>query len=418
MLFSIFKLQISDNLRPQKRLMLKIALIREEKIPADNRVALTPPQCRWLHKNFPQIKVIVQHSDIRCFTDKEYERGGVEVREDISDCDVMLGIKEVPKEKLIPEKKYLFFSHTKKMQLHNQLLFKEILKRNITLIDYECLVHDDGQRVLGFGFFAGIVGAHNGMMAYGNRTGLFNLTSVYSNKDYRHLIHTYFGLKVPNIKVAVTGSGRVAHGVLEVMNLMGITEVEPDEYLERKFSYPVYVQLKGGDLYTHKELKTYKREHFHQFPGQYRSRFLPYTKCTDVLMNGIYWTENVPRLFETGDVDETFSIQTIADITDDEHGSIPINLGDQTIENPVYGVDKITKEKTAAYLSGSIDIMAVGNLPNELPRDASQYFGEQLIKYVLEDLVKGESDMITRATLTHKGKIAGPFFYMKAYGGE
>ena len=398
--------------------MLKIALVREEKIPADNRVALTPPQCRWLHKNFPQIKVIVQHSDIRCFTDKEYERGGIEVREDISDCDVMLGIKEVPKEKLIPEKKYLFFSHTKKMQLHNQLLFKEILKKKITLIDYECLVHDDGQRVLGFGFFAGIVGAHNGMMAYGNRTGLFNLSSVYSNKDYRHLIHTYFGLKVPNIKVAVTGSGRVAHGVLEVMNLMGITEVEPDEYLERKFSYPVYVQLKGADLYTHKELKTYKREHFHQFPEQYRSRFLPYTKCTDVLMNGIYWTENVPRLFETGDVDETFSIQTIADITDDEHGSIPINLGDQTIQNPVYGVDKISKEKTAPYQPGSIDIMAVGNLPNELPRDASQYFGEQLIKYVLEDLVKGESDMITRATLTHQGKITEPFFYMKGYGGE
>ena len=398
--------------------MLKIALVREEKIPADNRVALTPPQCRWLHKNFPQIKVIVQHSDIRCFTDKEYERGGVEVREDISDCDVMLGIKEVPKEKLIPEKKYLFFSHTKKLQPHNQELFKEILKKNISLIDYECLVHADGQRVLGFGFFAGIVGAHNGMMAYGKRTGLFNLTSVYSNKDYRHLIHTYFGLKVPNIKVAVTGSGRVAHGVLEVMNLMGITEVEPDEYLERKFSYPVYVQLKGADLYTHKELKTYKREHFHQFPEQYRSRFLPYTKCTDVLMNGIYWTENVPRLFETSDVDESFSIETIADITDDEHGSIPINLGDQTIENPVYGVDKITKEKTAAYLPASIDIMAVGNLPNELPRDASQYFGEQLIKYVLEDLVNGNSDLITRATLTHQGKITKPFFYMKAYGGE
>ena len=398
--------------------MLKIALIREEKIPADNRVALTPPQCRWLHKNFPQIKVIVQHSDIRCFADKEYERGGVEVREDIGDCDVMLGIKEVPKEKLIPEKKYLFFSHTKKMQPHNQLLFKEILQKKITLIDYECLVHEDGQRVLGFGFFAGIVGAHNGMMAYGKRTGLFSLSSVYSNKDYRHLIHTYFGLKVPNIKVAITGSGRVAHGVLEVMNLMGITEVEPDEYLERKFSYPVYVQLKGADLYTHKELKTYKREHFHQFPEQYRSRFLPYTKCTDILMNGIYWSENVPRLFETSDVDESFSIATIADITDDEHGSIPINLGDQTIENPVYGVDKITKEKTAAYLPGSIDIMAVGNLPNELPRDASQYFGEQLIKYVLEDLVKGESDMITRATLTHQGKITEPFSYLKTYGGQ
>jgi alanine dehydrogenase len=223
-------------------------------------------------------------------------------------------------------------------------------------------------------------------------------------------------LKVPNIKVAITGSGRVAHGVLEVMNLMGITEVEPDEYLERTFSYPVYVQLKGADLFTHKELKTYKREHFHQYPGQYRSRFLPYTKCTDILMNGVYWTENVPRLFESSDVDESFAIQTIADISDDEHGSVPINLGDQSIENPVYGVDKSTLQKTAAYLPGSIDIMAVGNLPNELPRDASQYFGEQLIKYVLDDLVKGNSALIERATMVNKGVITANFAYMKSYG--
>lgn len=398
--------------------MLKIGLIREEKSPADNRVALTPAQCRWLHKKFTGIQVVVQSSVNRCFSDKEFERGGVEVREDISDCDVMLGIKEVPKDKLVPNKTYLFFSHTKKLQAHNQQLFKTILQKNITLIDYECLVHEDGQRVLGFGFFAGIVGAHNGMMAYGNRNGDYHLNSVHSSKDYRQLIHTYFGLKVPNIKVAVTGSGRVAHGVLEVMNLMGITEVEPDEYLERNFTYPVYVQLKGSDLYTHKELKTYKREHFHQHPEQYRSRFLPFTKCTDVLMNGVYWTEDVPRLFEISDVDESFTIQTIADITDDEHGSIPINLGDQTIENPVYGVDKITKEKTLPYLPGSIDLMAVGNLPNELPRDASQYFGEQLIKYVLEDLAKGNSSLIDRATIVSKGKITEPFNYMKAYGGE
>ena len=399
-------------------MMLQIGLIREDKTPADNRVALTPAQCRWLHKNFPDIKVVAQHSDKRCFTDKEFERGGVEVMEDISGCDVLLGIKEVPVDLLVPEKTYLFFSHTKKMQLHNQKLFRAIIEKKITLIDYECLVHDDGQRVLGFGFFAGIVGAHNGMMAYGKRSGSFTLSSVHTSKDYRNLIHTYFGLKIPNIKIAVTGSGRVAHGVLEVMNLMGITEVEPDEYLERNFSYPVYVQLKGRDLYTHKELKTYKREHFHQHPEEYRSRFLPFTKCTDVLMNGVYWDENVPRLFEAADVDDTFSIQTIADITDDEHGSIPINLGDQTIESPVYGVDKITKEKTAPYLPGSIDLMAVGNLPNELPRDASQYFGEQLIKYVLEDLVKGNSALIDRATLTNKGNITAAFSYMKAYGGK
>jgi len=222
-------------------------------------------------------------------------------------------------------------------------------------------------------------------------------------------------LKLPNIKIAVTGSGRVAHGVLEVMNLMGITEVEPDEYLERKFTYPVYVQLKGQDLYTHKETKQYKREDFHTNPADYRTRFLPYTHCTDVLMNGIYWDTGVPRLFELTDIDDSFTIQTIADITDDEHGSVPVNLGDQTIEDPVYGVDRKSFEKTGAYLHTSIDVMAVGNLPNELPRDASRYFGEQLIKYVLEDLVKGGSAVIDRATMVKAGKLNKGYEYLEDY---
>ena len=394
-----------------------IGLIREGKEPSDNRVALTPAQCRWLESNVPDVQVKIQTCVNRCFTNEEYQRAGVEVCEDMSSCDILLGIKEVPVSMLIPGKTYLFFSHTKKLQPNNQKLFKALLDNDITLIDYECLEHEDGQRIIGFGFFAGIVGAHNGMMAYGKRTGLFTLPRVFNCKDYRDLIHHYFGVKLPNIKIAVTGSGRVAHGVLEVMNLMGVTEVESDEYMERNFTYPVYVQLKGADLYTHKQLKTYKREHFHNNPQEYRSRFLPYTHCTDVLMNGVYWDNDVPRLFEKEDINEAFSIATIADITDDTNGSIPINLGDQTIENPVYGVDKTTLEKTEPYQPNSIDIMAVGNLPNELPRDASRYFGEQLIKHVLDDVLKNGSDMITRATMVKDGKITVPYTYMNEYAG-
>lgn len=398
--------------------MKKIGLIREGKKPADNRVALIPSQCRWLKSNVSNLQIKVQTCTSRCFTDEEYRHAGVEVVEDLSDCDILLGIKEVPVEMLIPKKTYLFFSHTKKEQPHNQELFKAILNKKITLIDYECLQHEDGQRIIGFGFFAGIVGAHNGIMAYGNRTGLYSLPRVFHCRDYRDLIHHYFGLKLPNIKIAVTGSGRVAHGVLEVMNLMGITEVEPNEYLERSFSYPVYTQLKGGDLYVHKQLKTYNREHFHHQPKEYRSRFLPFTRCTDILMNGVYWEDEVPRLFEKEDIDEAFTIQTIADITDDEHGSIPINIGDQTIEDPLYGVDRKNFEKTPPYLANSIDVMAVGNLPNELPRDASRYFGEQLIKYILVDLLKDGSDVIARATMVKQGKLTEAFSYLRKYAGE
>ncbi|MFZ1783874.1 MAG: NAD(P)-dependent oxidoreductase [Ferruginibacter sp.] len=398
--------------------MLIIGLIREGKIPQDNRVALTPAQCKWLKKNFADIEVVAQQSPTRCYTDAEYERAGVEVKEDISDCNLLLGIKEVPVDQLLEGKTYMFFSHTKKMQPGNQKLFRAILDKKIRLIDYECLEHDDGTRIIGFGFFAGIVGAHNGMMAYGNRTGAYTLQRVGSVNSFQKLIHTYFGLKLPNIKIAVTGTGRVAHGVLEIMNLLGIHEVEPDEYLDTQFSYPAYVHLKGANLYVNKKTGKYNRNEFHTNPQDYHCRFVDYIAQTDILINGIYWEKNIPRLFEMEEFKKPgFRIQTIADITDDLHGSVPCNLGDSTIADPVYGVDRNSFEKTAPYLPGSVDIMAVGNLPNELSRDASRYFGEQLIKFVLDDLRLGGSKLIARATMTDAGKLNEPYQYMKDYAG-
>ena len=398
--------------------MITIGLIREGKVPADNRVALTPAQCKWIQKNVPSVKILVQSSENRCFSDKEYAMAGVEIIEHMESCDILLGIKEVPADQLIPGKTYLFFSHTRKKQEHNRKLFRSIIDKKITLIDFECLEHEDGTRIIGFGFFAGIVGAHNGMMAYGNRSGAFKLARVFKQRSFRELIHTYFGLLIPNVKIAVTGSGRVAHGVLEIMNLMGIHEVEPDEFKEREFPYPAYVQLKGADLYAHKVTGKYNRIEFHEHPEEYRCLFSDYLSHTDILMNGVYWEPKIPRLFEKEHVVQyDFRIQTIADITDDTNGSVPINLGDQNIDNPVYGVDRKTLSKTDPYLPGSVDIMAVGNLPNELPRDASRYFGEQLIKYVLSDLVSNGSKVIEMATLVKDGQLTEPYAYMREYAG-
>ncbi|RTL60397.1 MAG: alanine dehydrogenase [Sphingobacteriales bacterium] len=397
--------------------MLTIGLIREEKIPADNRVALTPEQCRWIHRNLADVKIIAQHSPARCFSDKEYKAMGIEVKEDMSECDVLLGIKEVPTHLLLSGKTYLFFSHTKKAQEHNRALFKKIIEQKITLIDYECLTHDDGQRIIGFGFFAGIVGAHNGMMAYGNRTGLYKLGRVKDCKDYRNLIHTYFGLKLPAaLKIAVTGSGRVAHGVLEIMNLMGIHEVEPFDYLHKQFDYPVYVHLKGRDLYIRKDDGTYNRENFHDHPEEYKCVFSPFAKQTDILMNGVYWDKDVPHLFSIEEFQSPdFKILSIADITNDTKGSIPVNIGDSTIDDPIYAVDKTSLQRVKAGSANSVDLMAVGNLPNELPRDASRYFGEQLMKYVIEYLVKGGSPIIERATMVKQGQLTGTYAYLKEY---
>jgi alanine dehydrogenase len=397
--------------------MLAIGLIREGKIPSDTRVALTPAHCRWLIKNQPDIRLLVQHSKDRCYSDDEYKAAGVTLTDDMSACDILLGIKEVPLDMLIANKTYLFFSHTKKLQPYNQKLLKKIIAEKITLIDYECLEHEDGKRIIGFGFFAGIVGAHNGMMAFGKRTGLFHLDRVNGTKNFQQFVHTYFGLKLPPIKIVVTGSGRVSHGILEIMNLLGIHEVEADEYLSKSsFEYPVYVHLKGSELYRNKLTGKYNREEFHQHPELYDCTFKPYLSQTDILMNGIYWDKNVPRLFDNEDMlSPDFRIQTIADVTDDMYGSIPCNLGDSTIADPVYGVNKSTLERTAPYLPGSVDVMAVGNLPNELPRDASRYFGEQLIKYVLKDLIDGNSRIIDRATIVKVGNLTEHYQYMHDY---
>lgn len=395
--------------------MFFIGLIKEGKIPADHRVALTPAQCRFLHHNVPEMKVVVQPSKFRCFTDKAYEQAGCLVTEDLMGCNLLLGIKEVPVDMLLHNKTYMFFSHTRKKQPHNQKMMHAMVERKITLIDYECLEHEDGQRIIGFGFFAGIVGAHNGMMAYGKRTGTYEMPRI-GEKEYKELIHSYFGLKLPIIKIAVTGNGRVAHGILEIMNLMDVREVEPEEFLNNEYKYPVYVHLKGSDLYENLTTKKYLREEFREYPELYECKFEPYCFTADILMNGIYWKVNVPRLFSMHTMKQPgFSIQTIADITDDAYGSVPCNLGDATIDNPVYGVDRMTKEKTAPFLPAGVDMMAVGNLPNELPKDASRYFGEQLIKYVLPEILKSHSETIERATILKEGVLTKQFEYLADY---
>jgi len=398
--------------------MLTIGLIREGKVPPDNRVAFTPQQCQWLQRQHGELRIVVQACPIRCFSDREYKSAGVIVKEDLNDCDIILGIKEVPKEQLLYGKTYFFFSHTKKKQPYNQEMFREIVNRKITLMDYECLTHEDGQRILGFGFFAGVVGAHNGIVAYGERTKDYHLERVYKSKHFKALIHTYFELLLPPIKVAVTGTGRVSSGVLEIMNLMGIKEVEPEEYLRKQFEYPVFVHLRGQDLYKHQKTGAYSRDHFHQQPTEYDCLFHPYLAETDILMNGIYWSRDIPRLFSMEDMAQTdFRIETIADITNDLRGSVPCNIGETTIEDPVYGINKITGAKTAPYKYGSVDLMAIGNLPNELPRDASQYFGEQFIKYVLPELWKKRSDILERATIVKDGSLTKGFKYLQDYAG-
>jgi saccharopine dehydrogenase (NAD+, L-lysine forming) len=400
--------------------MKTIGIVRETKVPQDNRVPFSPKQCAALLQKYANLQIVVQPSAHRCFSNQEYADAGITLQEDLANCDIIFGVKEQNKADLIPNKTYLFFSHTKKKQPYNKELMQAIIQKNIRLIDYECMTHDDGQRVVGFGFFAGVVGAHNGILTYGKKWGLFDLPPVHSLKNFDEMLHSYFQLKLPNIKVAVTGGGRVTSGLLEVMNAMDIKSVSPKDFLAKSFNYPVYTLLKSGDLYTHKVHGNYDRDEFHSQPHAYDCVFDQYLAATDILLNGIYWDKSIDRLFELADTSKTnFNISVIADVSCDIDGSVPCTLYATTIANPVYGFDRFTHQEVDPFLpsKNSIDLMTVDNLPNELPRDASKFFGEYLEKFIFADLIADDhtSGILQRATICSAGKLTRYFEYLSDY---
>jgi hypothetical protein len=399
--------------------MIRIGIVREGKIPEDNRAPFSPKQCKEIQENYPQLTFVVQPSERRCFKDEEYVSEGITVQENLQDCSIIFGVKEALTDTLIEGKTYLFFSHTKKAQPHNQALMKALIAKRIRLIDYECLTFDDGHRVVGFGYWAGVVGAHNGLLTFGKKTGMFELQPVHHFSNFLELKESYETFTVPPIKIVVTGSGRVSTGVLDILNYLNIAEVSPEDYLSKTYAYPVFTHLKGKDLYIEKVENSYDREDFHNHPERYRCLFLPYAAVSDILMNGVYWDKRIPRLFELNDIQsQNFKLSVIADITCDENGSVPCNVGASTIEDPTYGFDRKTLTRTDPFIGDNttIDIMAVDNLPNELPRDASKYFGGYLQTHVLPDLISGaQSNIIDRATICDHGQLGKSFEYLHDY---
>jgi hypothetical protein len=286
------------------------------------------------------------------------------------------------------------------------------------MVDYECLTHSDDQRILGFGLFAGIVGAHNGLLTYGKKFGLYTLPAAHEVRDHDELLAAYEKIKLPNIKIVMTGSGKVAAGVLDVLTQLDIEAVEPSDFLTHQYEYPVFTHLKGATLYARKDNELFHRDDFHAHPEAYKCLFSSYVKQADILMNGIYWEERIARLFEKNDIKrKDWRLNVIADITCDVDGSVPINMGSSTIADPVYGVDRDTLERTTPFqhTRDVIDIMAVDNLPNELPRDASQYFGVHLEKYILPELLQPESSILKRATICEYGKLTKKYEYLADY---
>jgi saccharopine dehydrogenase (NAD+, L-lysine forming) len=398
--------------------MITIGLIREGKNPPDKRVPFTPLQAIEIHQRFDDVRICCQASPHRCFSDEEYTKVGVSVLDDMSACDILMGIKEVPIENLIAGKTYLFFSHTIKKQPYNRPLLQAVLEKKIKLIDYEALKDSQGNRLVAFGRFAGIVGAYNGLWAYGKRYHLFHLRRAYECFDINDLKIELRKVKLPNVKIIITGAGRVAKGTMETLDTVGIRKVSPAEFLSKTFDEPVYVQLSSADYHERKEGGYFNREEFHQHPERYTSRFLPFTKVADILLAGAYWNPMAPPLFTKEDMKTSeFKIRIIADITCDINGSVPSTKRASTIMDPLYDYDPATESVKPALSSDNfITTMAVDNLPCEIPRNASEEFGRDLIDRILKPLLGSDTEgIIRRGTVAANGYLTESFLYLSDY---
>lgn len=400
---------------------IRIGLIKEGKIPLDRRVALTPFQVRQVQESFPTVQVVAQASDIRCFPDEEYEQEGIEVVHSLENCDILLGVKEVPIPQLLVGKTYFFFSHTIKKQTYNRELLQEILRKKIRLIDYETLTDVSGKRVIAFGRWAGIVGAYNGIWTYGKRYNLFHLRRARDCFDLEDLKTEFIKVKLPPIKIVLTGGGRVAKGAMEVLLGIGVRQVTPRDFLLEKFDFPVFTQLNSRDYHTRKEGGEFSRNEFYRLPEKYEGDFLKFTRVADLLIASAYWDPHAPVLFKRGDVlRDDFKLKIIADITCDIEGSIPTTKKPSTIDDPIYDYNPSDDEVEKALCDeGNITVMAVDNLPCELPRDASENFGEQLIRNILPHLLNGDPEhVIQRATITEHGNLTERYEYLQDYVSE
>jgi alanine dehydrogenase len=398
--------------------MVKIGIIKEGKVPSDKRVPLTPAQCQEILSTYSDVQIKCQSSDIRCFPDEEYSNAGVEVVEDISDCEIILGVKEVLIPMLMEGKTHFFFSHTMKKQEYNRDLLQAVVNKNVSLIDWECLTNKDGQRLIAFGRYAGIVGAYNAIWTYGKRYRLFDIRRAYECFDLDDMKTEYDKVSLPPIKIVLTGGGRVSKGAMEVFLGMGIRKVSPAEFLTEHFDGPVFTQLNTRDYNIKPGGAAFDKAEFYNDPSGYTSGFAPFSEKADILVAGAYWDPKAPVLFKKEDaLAANFKIRVIGDITCDIEGSIPSTKEPSTIDNPIYDYDPSTDKIESAFSDeGNITVMAVDNLPCELPRNASEDFGKEFVSHILPNLVGEDQDgIIKRATITKEGGLTSEFSYLQDF---
>ena len=396
---------------------MKFGIIKERKNPPDRRVVFSPQKLQEFQQQFPKATIVVESSDIRVFSDDAYAKAGFEITEDLSDCDVLIGVKEVPIAALIPNKKYFFFSHTIKKQPYNRDLLKAMLEKNITLYDHEVITDNKGNRLIGFGRYAGLVGAYNGFRALGIKEQTFSLPKAESLADLPALIDQLNAIELPAIKILLTGSGKVARGAKEILDAMNIRAVSISEYLTASFNEPVYCKIDVLDYNKRIDGQVLTNSDFYNNPSEYESDFMRFAKVTDYFIAGHFFGDGSPYLFTREDAkSEHFNIRLVADISCDIDGPVASTLRASTIAEPIYGYNPETSEEVAYTSPGSITVMAVDNLPCELPKDASDGFGDLFLTHVIPAFYNGDKDgILSRAAMTNEQQLTPRYEYLRGY---
>ena len=400
--------------------LTNIGIVRESRND-ENRTPLVPEHIKKYKESNPNINFIIQPSNSRCFSDEEYELCGAKINENLNECSIIFGVKEIDPNILINNRTYLFFSHTfkinkqqKNIEKHKKDLLLSILNKKITLIDYENIRGKNGTRCLGFGRFAGIVGCYNTLNLLLRVLGKQSLASAYKINDYERLVLNLKNLYFPKTKILVTGDGRVAKGVIELLNQTNIKAVSKKDFLEKKFDQPIFCNLETKDYVTNNSSTNFNLEHFINNPQDYSSSALQYLKETDILISAHYWDPSSPKIFENEDLKVLQNLKIVGDITCDINGSVPTTIRSTTIEEPNYWIERYTLKEIDENNDG-IAVMAVDNLPSELPRDSSTEFSEGIINEVLPFLLKEDDGRILNGTITTDGSFLEKYNYLNDY---
>lgn len=399
---------------------MKFGIIRERKSPPDRRVVFSPDRLVQFKALFPQAELAVESSPIRVFTDEEYREKGIIVTEDLSDCDVLIGVKEVPIDELIAGKKYFFFSHTIKKQSYNRKLLQAILDKDITLYDHETIVDESNARLIGFGHYAGIVGTYNGLRAFGMKYELFDIPKAETLSDQAALLQRLRKNRLPNIKIVLTGRGKVAYGAKEMLDGMKIKEVSVNDYLTKKYDQPVYTFIDVLDYNKRKDGQVLNREDFITHPEEYVSDFERFAEVSDIFIAGHFYGNNSPVILSKEMLrSPKCNLKVVADISCDVDGPVACTLRSSTIAEPVYGYHPSEEKEVAFNHPAAVTVMAVDNLPCELPRDASEGFGEVFLERVIPAFFNGDfNGILERAKITENGQLMPRFAYLQDYVNE